>query len=177
MIILVTGASSSGKSQIAEAISCHQNARQLYYIATMDANDTESIERIKRHRLMRKDKGFDTIECPRNVGDISIVKGSVCLLECISNLVANEMYGNYNRPDDVAEHIISSIKQLDERCEQLVIVTNEVFSDDSKQDSFCREYIGNIGKINCALANMAHTVIESVAGIPIYHKGERYEYI
>ena len=61
--------------------------------------DDECHKKIARHREMRIEKGFHTIECPYGLDSIKskdITKDSTILLECISNLLANEMY-NKNR--------------------------------------------------------------------------------
>ena len=68
MLYLVTGGSGSGKSEYAEKLAVHLRERlgseagRLYYVATMYSYDRECDKRIARHRLMRRDKGFSTIE-------------------------------------------------------------------------------------------------------------------
>ena len=54
--------------------------------------DEESHARIRRHRKMRAKKNFQTLECYTGLKDLKIPAGSCVLLECMSNLVANEMY-------------------------------------------------------------------------------------
>ena len=53
----------------------------------------------------------------------------------------------------------------------LVIVTNEVFSDGVRYDASTMLYIDRLGAINAALADMADEVIEVVAGIALPKKG------
>ena len=48
--------------------------------------------RVQRHRRMRRDKGFETVECYTNLSGLEIPEGCAVLLECVSNLTANEMY-------------------------------------------------------------------------------------
>ena len=92
MLYLVTGGSGSGKSEYAENLAVSLKKENLIYIATMFPFDDESLKKIERHKIMRKNKGFLTKECYKNLGDISIYKNSTVLLDCMSNLVANEMY-------------------------------------------------------------------------------------
>ena len=92
MILLVIGGSGSGKSAFAEARTAAFPADKKYYIATMQAFDDEALAKIERHRKMRAHKGFETIECQRNLAGAGVSQGSDVLLECISNLVANEMF-------------------------------------------------------------------------------------
>ena len=62
MFHVVTGGSGSGKSAFAEQciLDCQGNKR--IYIATMYPFDEESHRRIARHRAMRAEKKFTTIE-------------------------------------------------------------------------------------------------------------------
>ena len=109
MLTLVTGGAASGKSEYAENISMSRKKGSLIYIATMMPYDDECHKKIARHREMRIEKRFHTIECPYGVDSIKskdITKDSTILLECISNLLANEMYNkNRCRENAVAEII------------------------------------------------------------------------
>lgn len=97
MLYFVTGGSGSGKSEYAEnlAVEMHQGeflGGALYYIATMLPWGEEGRRRILRHRRQRRDKGFLTRE---RFCRLELLEGTgedVILLECISNLLANEMY-------------------------------------------------------------------------------------
>ena len=98
MLYLVTGGSGSGKSEYAENLAVHLRERlgteagRLYYVATMYSYDRECGKRIARHRLMRRDKGFSTIECYCGISRVQSGREDVLLLECMSNLLATEMY-------------------------------------------------------------------------------------
>ena len=92
MLTLVTGGSGSGKSEFAENLSVGYKSENLIYIATMFPYDNESLKKIERHKKMRENKNFKTIECFKDLKDIGIPKNSTVLLDCMSNLVANEMY-------------------------------------------------------------------------------------
>jgi len=94
MIALVTGGSASGKSAIAEDLAVRLQGRKRCYLATMEATDEESIRRISRHRELRKEKGFETVERSRNLPEIQdqLEQFDVVLLECLTNLAANEMF-------------------------------------------------------------------------------------
>ena len=61
MIALVTGGASSGKSAFAERLALALPAPRAY-VATMRHGDAETEARIARHRRMRADKGFATVE-------------------------------------------------------------------------------------------------------------------
>lgn len=92
MFHVVTGGSGSGKSAFAEQciLDCQGNNR--IYIATMYPFDEESHRRIARHRAMRAEKKFTTIERYTDLEHLTIPQGADVLLECMSNLTANEIY-------------------------------------------------------------------------------------
>lgn len=189
MLHIVYGGSASGKSSYAESFAMSlQGDGRLLYIATMypykwntTELDPETIQRIERHRAMRADKGFDTVECYRHVEHIVAKRQDVLLLECMSNLLANEMYlePDSNAGSDMAEtmspvsnKIVQALIDLSTRVQELVIVTNDVFSDGGSltYDESTREYVKNLAEINCAFAREAATVTEVVCGIPVIVK-------
>lgn len=169
MMILVSGAASSGKSALAETLAEKLPGRKIY-LATMHQSDGESRRRIARHREMRRGKGFETVEQPLDVAAAPIPAGSVCLLECLSNLLANEMYDR-DPVGSPADKVTADVLCLARRAAHLVVVTNEVFSDGGMSRGVCADYISALGRINRALALCADTVVESVAGLPVYQKG------
>ena len=194
MITLVTGGSGSGKSAYAESLlsSC-EGIR--YYIATMQIYDAEGEKKVERHRKLRAGKGFLTIESPINVGKIQFacagkaeqaqyrqeverkVQGSSekksALLECMSNLTANEMFtkDGMKSEEEVVEKIVSEMQTLSQKLDNLVIVTNNVFEDGVIYDAGTMEYLKALGRINTALARLADRVAEVVVGIPVELKG------
>lgn len=194
MITLVTGGSGSGKSAYAESLlsSC-EGIR--YYIATMQIYDAEGEKKVERHRKLRAGKGFLTIESPMNVGKIRFAcageaeqaqyrqgaerKGQCssekksALLECMSNLTANEMFtkDGMKSEEEVVEKIVSEIQTLSQKLDNLVIVTNNVFEDGVIYDAGTMEYLKALGRINAALARLADRVAEVVVGIPVELKG------
>lgn len=189
MLHIVYGGSASGKSSYAESFAVSlQGEGRLLCIATMypykwntTEIDPETMQRIERHRAMRADKGFDTVECYRHVEHIVAKRQDVLLLECMSNLLANEMYlePDSNAGSDMAEtmspvsnKIVQALIDLSTRVQELVIVTNDVFSDGGSltYDESTREYVKNLAEINCALAREAATVTEVVCGIPVIVK-------
>ena len=181
MLHIVYGGSASGKSSYAESFAMSlQGEGRLLYIATMypykwntTEIDPETMQRIERHRAMRI-----TI---RHVEHIVAKRQDVLMLECMSNLLANEMYlePDSNAGSDMAEtmspvsnKIVQALIDLSTRVQELVIVTNDVFSDGGSltYDESTREYVKNLAEINCALAREAATVTEVVCGIPVIVK-------
>ncbi|MDE6635173.1 MAG: bifunctional adenosylcobinamide kinase/adenosylcobinamide-phosphate guanylyltransferase [Lachnospiraceae bacterium] len=173
MMILIIGGSGSGKSAYAENfIASLSEGKKKYYIATMQVFDEESKKRIERHRILRSGKGFCTIEQPVNVQD-AIEKMETgertALLECISNLTANEMFAGEipEMETAVIKKIVKGVELLKEEVTHLVIVSNNVFEDGKVYDEGTMEYMGAMGRINEKLAAMADEVVEVVVGIPV----------
>ena len=171
MLMMVTGGSGSGKSEFAESLVTGLADGPNLYIATMFPFDEECHKRIARHREMRKDKGFDTLECYTGLKHADVPGYHTVLLECMSNLVANEMFREDGFHPEVAEEIILGVKNLLDQAEHVVIVTNEIFSDGVLYEGESEKYKEQLGQINCNLAEMADRVVEVVYGIPVWHKG------
>ena len=176
MLTLVSGGSASGKSEFAESLVTSSACEKRYYLATMIPYDDECRQRIKRHRQMRAQKGFDTIEVPMALEQVCFPSGSpserCALLECMSNLVANELFSPDGAHEDCERAVLSGIERLVQQCGEVVIVTNELFSDGVRYDEGTEEYLRLLGRLNQAIAARADNVYEVVAGIALCLKGE-----
>lgn len=197
MITLVIGGSGSGKSAYAEqmAVKAAGNG-SLYYVATMQVYDEEGKKKVERHQKMRAGKGFLTIEQPRRLKEAAkkvatekvsagkvaaerVPAGKIVLLECMSNLVANEMFSEENlsavmdeaKVKQLSHEIISGVTALQDSCDILIIVTNQIFEDGIRYDASTMAYIRLLGDINRQIAERAEQVVEVVAGLPIFIKG------
>lgn len=173
MFYLVTGGSGSGKSAFAEdrIMSCGSGKR--IYIATMFPFDEESFARIRRHQNMRAEKQFDTIECYTGLKNIDIPARANVLLECMSNLTANEMFQEKGAGKCTVEEIMAGIRVLLDKADNLVVVTNEIFSDGITYDEETRRYQKYLGDINAQMAELADEVTEVVYGISLTIKKGR----
>ena len=205
---LVLGGSGSGKSAYAEQLL--DGYSRKYYIATMQVFDAESEKRVAHHRQLRAGKGFVTVEQPRSIAQAARAfessplvqerekrgipsgamdgmkragaeKGTAVLLECMSNLVANEMFGSEQHGDTdhvidsgiagtVSDRILKEIAELSGKVDHFVIVSNNVFEDGIDYEESTRNYICELGHVNAGLAAMADTVVEVVVGIPVFIK-------
>lgn len=180
MLALVIGGSGSGKSAYAEELVCRlsgqETQKKRYYLATMEVFGEEGQKRVEKHRRARAGKGFITIEQKRNLTE-AIEKiepeKSVCLLECLSNLVANEMFQEEQMVSDkvVTEKVTHDIESFYNSPEHLVIVSNQVFEDGIQYDETTMAYNRSLADIHLKLAKCADLVVEVVAGIPVIWKG------
>ena len=172
MMTLVIGGAASGKSEFAEGLVLDAGSLPRYYIATMQPFDGECRARIRRHREMRAKKQFTTVECFVNLEQVTLPEKGVVLLECMSNLAANELYSPDGAGDDAVESIQRGIGHLKSQCEELVIVSNEVFSGGSNYEGDTLRYLRILAEVNRMLAKEADTVYEVVCGVPVCHKGK-----
>lgn len=169
MLTLVTGGAACGKSEYAESLF-ESVTGTLYYGATMRRTpDAETQERIRRHRLMRAGKGFVTLECETDIGSLPIDKADGIIVECMSNLLANEMFDA--KRENAVSFILEGIDRLCEKCHNIVLVTLELGMDGIEYDAFTNAYIANMGQLNAALAERADRVVEVVYSIPVCIKG------
>ena len=169
-MILVTGGSASGKSAFAEKLLTERSSEGRTYLATMRAAGEEAAERIARHRKMREGAGFTTVECPVRISDAAASCGEAVLLEDLGNLVANEMFADGGCRKNVADQIGKDLLLLNEGRSLLVVVTDEVFSDGADYGYETRQYLRELGRLNCFAAAHSREVWEVVCGIPLRRK-------
>ena len=127
MLTLVIGGAASGKSAYAESLTLKLPLPR-YYVATMQVWDEECAKRVEKHRAMRKEKQFETIESPISLDKIRIPNRGIVLLEDLGNLTANELYDPKGAGVNTAEAVLYGVEMLYKQCEHLIVVGNEVFS-------------------------------------------------
>ena len=171
MRILLTGGSACGKSTYAEMLAARLAAPR-YYIATMRPYGEESLARIARHRELRQEERFETVERYTDLRNLTLPARGTALLECMCNWTANEMFDGAGHARDPFEDILRGVENLAAQCANLIVVTNEVGSDDRKYDASTRRYIDVLGRLNIELARRSDHVYELVCGIPLVLKGE-----
>ena len=176
MRIFVYGGSCCGKSEFAESLIMRDPSPSRVYIATMEVYDGESVRRVERHRRMRAEKGFATVEAQRELAAAArlVPEGSAVLLECLGNLSANELFppSGERTAEETAELVTGGLLELEKRCSLLVSVSNDIFSGDGSYGGGTLRYCGALGAINRWAAERADLVYEVVCGIPVLIKGE-----
>jgi len=189
MMTLVCGGAASGKSAYAEALICGTGENRRIYLATMKPFGKEAEERIRKHRAMRADKGFETLECftAGTIRGLFIPPGAAVLLEDLGNLCANELFPEAESkgqqdavsaadptsaagPDAAADSVISAVSALRQQCAELVIVANEVFSGGADYAGETLSYLRLLGQVSTALAAMSDRVVEVQCGVPVVLK-------
>lgn len=179
MKVLVIGGSGSGKSEYAENLAVelsksreeNKGDDRRFYIATMMPYDDEMKKRIEKHQETRKRKDFFTIECFQNIEVVELPSNSTVLLECLSNLTANEMFQEEKREaESVFYKIKTGIQAISRQCRNLVVVSNDLFSSGEIYEEETREYQRLLGRLNQELTGEFDQTVEIVCGIPIINK-------
>ena len=173
MVTLVIGGSGSGKSRYAENyIDSLAVNHKRYYVATMEIYGDEGRERVEKHRRQRDDKGFITIEKTKDISGLLTMLPDEpidILIECVSNLVANEMFSEVKEVSSafLRKKIVEDIKALCDKADNTVIVSNNVFGDGLRYEEETVKYMELLALVNQDLALFADAVTEVVAGIPV----------
>lgn len=162
MVILITGGSGSGKSDYAESLL--KDSPNKIYLATMPYTAVNS-SRIERHRKRRAEKGFVTIESTGDFSKISVPPGAHILLEDLPNLLADRMF----TPDGTVienayELVIKDLTFLMEKTDDLVIVSDDIFSSGTDYDPLTEAYMQILGKLHIWIAKRGE-LTDVIAGI------------
>ena len=154
MLTLVIGGAASGKSAYAESLVL-KTGLPRYYLATMQVWDAECAARVEKHRKMRAEKRFETLECPLHLDHLALPGQGTVLLEDLGNLVA----------------VLTGLERLAAGCSNLIVVSNEVFSGGADYVGDTAQYLRALAQVNNAFAARADNVCRVVCGLPVYYKG------
>lgn len=174
MLVFISGGVRSGKSTFGEGLSGELAKARKIYLATSIAYDDEIFRRIELHREQRHGKGFVTIEKGTRIGDIAdiLVSSDTVLLDCLGNLLANEMFNEEStEPDDsIADRIFEDIQTINQKAENLIIISNDVFSDGCMYAHSVIEYIDTLAGLHRRIVEISEKAVECVSGSRVLHK-------
>lgn len=169
----ITGGAGSGKSEYAEQLAERLHAElagPLYYVATMHPapRDSDAAARIEKHQKRRAGRGYTTIESPTNIEQLraQTLKNAVFLLEDLTNLYANEVYGTSGHPHE----IVAPLLELAQQAGAVIIVANEIYSDGIDYGPETDRFLRDLAGLAAALSTAADQVTEVVYGIPVQLK-------
>ena len=104
--------------------------------------------------------------------------GRVILLECLSNLVSNQLFGEESKwsqdymtggnsqvLDALHQADMRGIRELENCCDTLIIVGNNLFEDGGEYDKMTTGYMKALSALQSEVAASADEVYEVVAGI------------
>lgn len=175
MKIFISGGCKNGKSSLAESCTCALSGDgPLYYLATMIPHDGEDEARIRRHVASRAGKGFQTIEQGRNIlGCLEGVEpGGAYLLDAVTSLLSNEMFHDEIVDMEAGERTAQELALLTEKVENIVFVSDYIYSDDTQYDEYTETYRKGLALCDRTLAALCDTVVEVCTGHYIVYKGK-----
>ncbi len=168
MTVLITGRSASGKSSFAEGLALKMNDDVVYYLATMKVMDREGEARVERHKKMREGKGFVTVERERDIRDAFSDRESLdratLLLECVTNLLGNEIHDGGLTGKDAADKVLYDIAELSKSFHNTIIVTGIYDEDGEGYDDETREYVKSLNSVNAKLKSVADRTYDMSKG-------------
>lgn len=162
MTVLIIGYPGSGKSRMAEDMAMEMSSPgERVYIAAMIPYGDDGLARIERHQKQRDGKGFETIEAPFDIAEAAGkagAAGKTILLECLSNLAANELFERHTDPSAAAVRVADDVKRLQELARDLVIVSNHYEITDDFDGETVR-YAEVLDELNDMIAEAADKTI------------------
>ncbi len=163
MTVLIIGHPDSGKSEQAERMVTDISAPgERIYLATMIPYGSDGAARVEKHRKMREGKGFTTIEAPFDINDAiekaDVPGDSTVLLECLSNLVANELFERHALPEEVLTKLSDDVIKLAGKVRNLIIVSNH-FEITPEFDKETATYAKTLDALNDSLVSVCDKVI------------------
>lgn len=176
MICLVVGGAKSGKSMYAQNLSkkLKNSSGSMYYVATMNPYDEEDSKRIDNHIKEREGYNFKTIEVQRNIVSIvnKINKEDTLLIDSLTSLVTNEMFGLNEFNEKVENDIVYALKDISKSASNVIMVSDYISSDSIIYDKYTEVFRKELGLVNIKVAKFCDVVIECVFNNIIIHKGK-----
>ena len=145
---------------------------KLHYVATMNPYDLEDLKRIENHLREREGYGFNTIEETIDMKKVAkdIAQEDTVLIDSITSLVTNSMLKGKEFIKEVNIDILDGLEEIVNSADNVVIVSDYLFSDSMQYDCYTESFRKELGIINRKLAIIANTVVECSYGNIIYHK-------
>lgn len=181
-IILVIGGCRSGKSSFAleQAEQIHAEntgndnikiKKRKIFLATSVPTDAEMEDRVVKHQNERG-RDWHTIEEPVQIDKVIHDAGdqdSVILIDCLTLWVSNLLY-ELKTPEKIEQAICNLEQGLKQPKCPVVLVTNEVGYGIVPENKLARQFRDMAGMVNQRMAQIADTVILTVAGIDVQIK-------
>jgi len=165
-LTFVLGGARSGKSSHAEALIGAHPAPWTY-IATAQAFDDEMEERIAHHRA-RRDERWRTVDAPFDLAETldAMPENAPVLVDCLTLWLSNLILAD----GDVGEGVDRLVAILAAPRGPWFVVANEVGLGIVPENALARRFRDEAGRLNQRVAQVADSVILTVAGLPMVVK-------
>ncbi|KUO59419.1 MAG: hypothetical protein APF84_07610 [Gracilibacter sp. BRH_c7a] len=190
MLVFISGGVRSGKSSLGEklAVSLAGENRKIY-LATARHYDDEITKRIQVHQQNRTGKNFLTIDKSWDIGSVvtALDVNDTVIVDCLGTLLANEMFERPERTSSKSsfepnnskqltleistEKILADLYRIYDRVSNLIVVSNEVFSDGIQYPNPTETYIHTLAQLHIKLVEASDTAIECMYSGYLCHKG------
>lgn len=179
---LVLGGARSGKSLYAENLA-RQSGKEVVYIATAHAGDSEMAQRIAHHRTQRP-ADWLTVEEPLHLAAIIRSTASaqrVLLIDCLTLWLTNLLFSERADYPDVGEIALPAtfhqqraalLEALSTCSSDVILVSNEVGMGIVPFGAVSRCFADEAGRLNQAVAAICDRAVFVAAGLPLVLKGE-----
>ncbi|MGV8898876.1 MAG: bifunctional adenosylcobinamide kinase/adenosylcobinamide-phosphate guanylyltransferase [Burkholderiaceae bacterium] len=180
---LVLGGARSGKSAYAESLAI-ASGREVVYLATAQAGDSEMTARIAHHRQQRP-AIWTTVEEPLALGD-ALLQWSrperLVLVDCLTLWLSNLLFSDAQDFPEIGritppacfevqrERLLHALEMVSG---EIVLVSNEVGMGGVTLSAVSRWFADEAGRLNQAVAARCERVILVAAGLPLALKGDR----
>jgi adenosylcobinamide kinase/adenosylcobinamide-phosphate guanylyltransferase len=180
---LVFGGARSGKSAYAERLAI-ESGRQVVYIATAGAGDSEMAARISQHRQQRPAEWL-TVEEPLALADALrswSESGALVLVDCLTLWLSNLMFsdsadfpdvGTIELPAQFHAQRAQLLETLAGFAGDVILVSNEVGMGIVPFGAVSRSFADEAGRLNQAVAALCSRVVFVAAGLPLFLKGDK----
>ncbi|WP_421378642.1 bifunctional adenosylcobinamide kinase/adenosylcobinamide-phosphate guanylyltransferase [Bacillus salacetis] len=179
-LIFVCGGVRSGKSTFAEEVAVSLSRRSgnsLHYIACGKAVDEEMKQRINRHQCDRKESlaKWKTWEKPTSIGELAdrFTERDIVLVDCITTLVTNELFGDGTPTKDVIGKVMKDIEGIVSKAGSVILVSNDVFCEPLSEVELVKRFVRNLGTVHQQIAERAERAYSVNKGIAVMKKRER----
>jgi adenosylcobinamide kinase/adenosylcobinamide-phosphate guanylyltransferase len=168
---LILGGARSGKSRWAERLA-EKSGREVVYLATAEAGDTEMTARIADHQA-RRPSWWQLVEEPLALAAAlgAHARDDRCLLvDCLtlwlSNLLCRE------DPAALVRERAALLEALPTLPGELILVSNEVGLGVVPTGELSRRFVDEAGWLHQAVAERCDRVVFAAAGLPLVLKGD-----
>ncbi len=179
MLVFISGGVRSGKSTLGERLATDLATGRKIYLATAKYADEEMLCRIEKHRKDREHKGFVTMEKSEDIDGLLFSESDTVLLDCLGTLTSNELFRDVGQECSagfmarMTDKIFDALMTINGSVRNLIVISNEVFSDGIMYDPSTEGYVSVLGALHVRLAKAADRAIECACGFHIAHKGGR----
>ena len=172
-LIFLLGGARGGKSHYAEQWA-RVYGKQVLFVATAEASDSDMAARIAAHRAQRP-AGWHTLEAPRQVPQriaACALPHDTLLLDCLTLLTSNVLLGlpkksSQKEADKATLREIEALLEVYERSDATwLVVSNEVGMGVVPPSRLGVLFRDMLGRANQRVAERADEVLLMVAGLP-----------